>query len=153
MRYFDDFRIGDRFETAGKTVTEAEIIRFALQFDPQPFHLDAEAAKATGFGGLIASGFHTLSLSMSLFFRLRLVEAANLGSPGIDEVRWKQPVRPGDTLTQVAEIIDLTPSRSKPDRGVIRVRHDTFNQHDELVMQVVCMHMLRRRSGAVDGST
>ena len=145
--YFDDFAVGQRFETAAKTVTEAEILDFALQFDPQPFHLDAKAARATQFGGLIASGFHTLSLSMSLFFRMRLLEGANLGSPGIDAVRWLKPMRPGDTVRQVAEVTALKPSTSKPDRGVIWMRHDTVDQAGEVIMTVDCMHMLRRRPG------
>ena len=147
VRYFDDFAIGDRFVTAAKTVTESEILRFAFEFDPQPFHIDAAAAAGTPFGGLIASGFHTLSLSMSLFFRLRLLERPNLGSPGIDEIRWLRPLRPGDTIHQVAEVTDLKRSTSKPDRGVIWMRHDTFNQQDEMIMRLRCMHMLRRRPG------
>ena len=150
VRYFDDFAVGDRFVTASKTVTESEILHFAFEFDPQPFHIDAAAAADTPFGGLIASGFHTLSLSMSLFFRLRLLERPNLGSPGIDEIRWLQPLRPGDTIHQVAEVIDLKRSKSKPDRGVIWMRHDTLNQQNEIIMQLRCMHMLRRRIGAPD---
>ena len=143
--YFEDFALGDRFETAAETVTEADIITFARAYDPQPFHIDPEAAARTRFGGLIASGFHTLAVSFGLFFRTRILEAANLGSPGIDEVRWLRPVRPGDTLRMEAEVCRIRPSRSKPDRGVVWMDHRVFNQRGELVMTVRCMHMLRRR--------
>ena len=143
--YFDDFAVGQRFVTRAMTISEAAILDFAERYDPQPFHLDAEYAKATHFGGLIASGFQTLAVSFALFLRLGLLEIANLGSPGMDEVRWLKPLRPGDTIRQVAEVIEVSPSRSKPDRGVVRMRHDTLNQKDEVIMTAVCMHMLKRR--------
>ena len=142
--YFEDFYTGRKFESGGLTVTESEMLDFALKFDPQPFHLDAVAAKETQFGGLIASGFLTLSVSFSLFFRLRVVEQANLGSPGIEEVRWLKPMRPGDTVHVTAEVTAVRPSQSKPDRGVIWMRLDTYNQRGELIMTVNCMHMLMR---------
>lgn len=146
--HFDDFYVGEKFETAEETVTEADIVGFARVFDPQPFHIDPQAAAGTHFGGLIASGFHTLSLSFALFFRLRLLEAANLGSPGMEDVRWIRPLRPGDRIHVVAEVTALRPSQSKPDRGVVWMRHDTLNQKGELVMSAMCMHMLKRRSTA-----
>lgn len=146
--HFDDFYVGEKFETAEETVTEADIVGFARVFDPQPFHIDPQAAAGTHFGGLIASGFHTLSLSFALFFRLRLLEAANLGSPGMEDVRWIRPLRPGDRIHVVAEVTGLRPSQSKPDRGVVWMRHDTLNQKGELVMSAMCMHMLKRRSTA-----
>jgi len=146
--HFDDFYVGEKFETAEETVTEADIVGFARVFDPQPFHIDPQAAAGTHFGGLIASGFHTLSLSFALFFRLRLLEAANLGSPGMEDVRWIRPLRPGDRIHVVAEVTGLRPSQSKPDRGVVWMRHDTLNQKGELVMSAMCMHMLTRRSTA-----
>jgi len=146
--HFDDFYVGEKFETAEETVTEADIVGFARVFDPQPFHVDPQAAAGTHFGGLIASGFHTLSLSFALFFRLRLLEAANLGSPGMEDVRWIRPLRPGDRIHVVAEVTALRPSQSKPDRGVIWMRHDTLNQKGELVMSAMCMHMLKRRPTA-----
>ncbi|HYM32007.1 MAG TPA: MaoC family dehydratase [Candidatus Cybelea sp.] len=142
--YFDDFQPGQRFESMGLTVTEGQIIDFALRYDPQPFHMDAEAAKKHQFGGLIASGFQTLSLSFSLFFRLRIIEHANLGSPGMEEVRWLKPLRPGDTIHTVVEVLSVKASQSKPDRGVVTMRHDTINQHGELIMTVNCLHMLKR---------
>jgi len=143
--YFDDFKVGLNFRTHGKTVSEAEILQFAMVYDPQPLHMNAETAKDGIHGGLISSGFQTISLSFSLFFRLGILDAANLGSPGFDELRWLKPVRPGDTIWMEAEVTEVKPSRSKPDRGVIFMDHRTVNQNDEVVMTVKCMHMLRRR--------
>lgn len=143
--YFDEFFVGEKFETAAETVSEADIVAFAKVFDPQPFHVDRAAAERTHFHGLIASGFHTLSLSFALFFRMRLLEEANLGSPGMEDVRWVRPLRPGDTIHVVAEVTAQRASQSKPDRGVVWMRHDTINQRGELVMSVNCMHMLKRR--------
>ena len=143
--YFDDFEIGQSFRTHGKTISEAEILQFAMVYDPQPLHMNAESAKEGIHGGLISSGFQTISLSFSLFFRLGILDKANLGSPGFDELRWLKPVRPGDTIWMEAEVTDLKPSRSKPDRGVIFMDHRTVNQNDEVVMTVKCMHMLRKR--------
>ena len=143
--YFDEFFVGEKFETAAETVSEADIVAFAKVFDPQPFHVDRAAAERTHFHGLIASGFHTLSLSCALFFRMRLLEEANLGSPGMEDVRWVRPLRPGDTIHVVAEVTAQRASQSKPDRGVVWMRHDTINQRGELVMSVNCMHMLKRR--------
>ncbi|MBT3700722.1 MAG: MaoC family dehydratase [Alphaproteobacteria bacterium] len=143
--YFDDFEIGRTFRTHGKTISEAEILTFAMVYDPQPLHMNAESAKDGIHGGLISSGFQTISLSFSLFFRLGILDAANLGSPGFDELRWLKPVRPGDTIWMEAEVTQVKPSKSKPDRGVIFMDHRTVNQNDEVVMTVKCMHMLRRR--------
>ena len=143
--YFDDFAIGDRFTSDAVTVTETAILRFAREFDPQAFHIDALRAGETQFGGLIASGFHALALSFGTFFRLGVVNFANLGSPGIDQVRWLKPLRPGDTIYTIAEVTRLKVSNSKPDRGVIWMRHETVNQSGDVIMTVTCMHMLRRR--------
>ncbi len=143
--YFDEFSVGDRFESAARRVTEIEIINFAEDFDPQFFHTDPEAAKASRFEGLVASGMHTLSLSMGQFFRTRVLEGVNLGSPGMDELRWLRPLRPGDSLRQIFEVTKLKASTSKLDRGVIWMRHDTLNQRDELIMQFTCLHIAMRR--------
>ena len=148
-RFFDDFRLGEVFETERRTVSEAEIVRFAEEFDPQAFHTDPIIAKNSRFNGLVASGMHTLSLSMGQFFRSGVLIEANLGSPGIDELRWLLPLRPGDSLRQRFEVTELTPSKSKPDRGLVRMRHDTLNQRDELIMQFSCMHIAKRRPSAV----
>ncbi len=148
IRYFEDFSVGERFESEARRLEEEDILAFARDFDPQFFHADPERAAASHFGGLIASGLHTLSVSMGQFFRLRLLEDANLSSPGIDELRWLRPVRPGDAIRQKVEVLECRPSRSKPDRGLIVMRHDTVNQRDEVVMTFTCMHLLLRRPQA-----
>lgn len=142
--FFDDLYTGQRFVTPGMTVSESQILDFARVYDPQPFHIDAEAARATEFGGLIASGFHTLSLSFSLFFRLGIFARANLGSPGMEEIRWLKPLRPGDTIHAEAEVTALRASQSKPDRGIVTMRHDTFNQDGALILTVTCLHRLKK---------
>ncbi len=147
-RYFEDFKPGDRFESVGKTLSEAEIIDFAFRFDPQPFHIDVEAAKDSIYGGLIASGFHTLAVGFRMLWQTGVFSACNLGSPGMDELRWLKPVRPGDTLRTVAEVVEVRPSSSKPDRGTCRVKYTIFNQDDEAVMSMTVVKILARRPDA-----
>ena len=145
--YFDDFRVGDRFESPGMTVTEGQIIDFAMQFDPQVFHLDAEAAKRTIYGGLIASGIHTIALTFRLFLMAGALNAENsLGSPGFDELRWLRPVRPGDTLRAVGEVFELRPSKSQADRGIVRFNYSALNQRGEKVFSVIGNQIVRRRT-------
>lgn len=144
-RYFEDFKPGDRIATAGVTLTESEMIDFARRYDPQLFHVDAEAAKASIFGGLVASGFLTMAVTFRLFYATGALGNANLGSPGFEEVRFLKPVRPGDTLRAVVEVIDARPSQSKPDRGILRFRYRAYNQHGEEVMSYVCPQLVRRR--------
>lgn len=144
--YFDDLHPGQLFVTPAVTVSEAQILDFARVYDPQPFHIDRVAAAQTEFGGLIASGFQTLSLSFAQFFRLGVFAAANLGSPGMEEVRWLLPLRPGDTIHAEAEVTALKASQSKPDRGVVTMRHDTINQDGRLILTVTCLHRLKRRA-------
>jgi acyl dehydratase len=147
--YFEDLAVGQSFVTAATEISAADIIDFARRFDPQEFHLDAAAAAASSFGGLVASGLHTLSLSFRLFFDLRLWPEAILGSPGMREVQWLKPLRPGDRIHAVATIVELKRSQSKPDRGVVTMRHDTFNQSGERIMTALCLHLLRlREAGA-----
>ena len=148
--YFDDFQIGDRFASGGLTVTERAILDFARLYDPQPFHIDGNTAPDGPFGGLIASGIHTVTLSMALFFGLDIVQHAGLGSPGIDGIRWHHPLRPGDTIRITADVTKLHLSRSRPDRGVVWMDHETINQADTVIMTAQVMHMLRRRP-ALDG--
>src|SRR5947209_16277371 len=143
--FFEDFAVGQRFETESIAVTEAEITAFARQFDPQYFHLDPAAAAKSAFGGLVASGLHTLSLTMRLFFELNLWERAIIGSPGLEHVRWLLPLRPGDTIRAPAEVVAVRRSASKPDRGIVSMHHRTFNQRDELIHATICLHMLRLR--------
>src|SRR4029450_9699901 len=146
--YFEDFTPGREFRTDGATITEAQILDFALAFDPQPFHLDAEAAKQSIFGGLIASGFHTMALTFRLFAQTRALAACSLGSPGVDELRWLRPVRPGDTLRAVVRVAEQRPSSSKPDRGIARLQWTTLNQAGEPVLTMTSMQLVRRRPGA-----
>ncbi len=143
--YLDDLRVGLLGEYGSYTVSREEIIAFARAYDPQPFHVDDEAAKRSIYSGLIASGWHTASVAMRLVVDGFLTNAASLGSPGVDQLRWLKPVRPGDTLSVRVEILEITPSRSKPDRGSIRVTYDTLNQHREVVLALTCAMMFARR--------
>ena len=144
-RYFDDFKVGERFGSKGVTLTEAEIINFALAYDPQPFHLDTVAAAESPFGGLIASGLQTFALGWRMFLQEGLFSACSLGSPGIDELRWTAPVRPADTLRTEAEVIETRPSGSKPDRGTLRMAYRITNQRGETVLTMIIVHILKRR--------
>ena len=146
--YFEDFTPGREFRTDGVTITEGQILDFALAFDPQPFHLDAEAAKETIFGGLIASGFHTMALTFRLFAQTRALAACSLGSPGVDELRWLRPVRPGDTLRATVTVQEQRPSTSKPDRGIVRLLWTALNQRGEPVLTMTSMQLVKRRASA-----
>lgn len=143
-RYLDDFQPGEIFRTPGVTLSEADIIDFAWRYDPQPFHLDAIAAAQSPYGGLIASGFQTLAICFRLFIQNGMLAAASIGSPGIDELRWLAPVRPGDTLHCTVEVLELRPSRSKPDRGIARFRYQAVNQNGEAVLSFIVNHLLKR---------
>ncbi len=149
--YLDDFAPGDRFESAGKTFTEAEIVDFAFRYDPQPIHIDVEAAKGSPYGGLIASGFHTMAVGFRMLWQTGVFNACSLGSPGLDEVRWLLPVRPGDTLRTAVEVVETRPSSSKPDRGICRVKYTILNQRDEAVMTMTAVHIFARRPGTDAG--
>ena len=145
-RYLDDLFPGQHFKTPGITLTEADIIDFALRYDPQPFHLDANAAAESPYGGLIASGFQSLALCFRLFIQSGMLAESSLGSPGIDELRWLAPVRPGDTLHTEIEVIEVRPSKTKPDRGIARLRYHAVNQRGEVVLTLIINHLLRRRT-------
>ena len=145
-RYFDDFEVGERIVTRGVTLTESLIIDFALSYDPQPFHIDAEAAKASNYAGLIASGFQTFALAFRMVLETGVFRACGMGSPGCDELRWLKPVRPGDTLHSELEVIEKSPSRSKPDRGMIRIKYHVKNQRGEDVLSFMSLQLARRRS-------
>ncbi|MGB0955189.1 MAG: MaoC family dehydratase [Panacagrimonas sp.] len=119
FRYFEDFTVGEVIELGCISTTEQEIIEFAEQFDPQYFHLDKEKAKASMFGGLVASGWHGCGLLMRLMVDGMAKHSSSMGSPGVDEIRWLKPVRPDDPLTGTYQVLDVKPSRSKPDRGVV----------------------------------
>lgn len=143
--YLEDFRPGDQFSSPGITVTEGMIIEFALTYDPQPFHLDSEAALVSHFGGLVASGIQTLALGFRALMQLGIFSACGMGSPGLDELRWLRPVRPGDTLRSQVEIVEVRPSRSKPDRGIVVMAFRIRNQHDEAVLTMRNVQIARRR--------
>lgn len=144
-RYFDDFEAGERFVSRGVTLSESQILDFALTYDPQPFHLDRTAAEASPYGGLIASGFQTLALAFRMFYQEKVINACAMGSPGMSELRWLAPVRPGDTLRTEAEVMATRPSRSKPDRGSVEMAFSVRNQRDEVVMTFRTTIILARR--------
>ena len=145
VRYWEDFKPGQVIELGSRTIDKDSILGFAREFDPQPFHTDEEAARRTIFGGLIASGWHTGSLSMRLFYDGLIKDVVSLGSPGFDELRWVKPVRPGDTLSARFTVLECIASRSKPDRGVIRALLETRNQQGEVVMSITAVNIFGRR--------
>ena len=145
MRYFEDFAEGDEVELGSKMVTREEILDFARQFDPQPFHVDEDAAAASPFGGLIASGWHTMAIFMRLYVDAILLDSASLGSPGVEELRWLKPVRPGDTLTGRSRVLWTKPSERDPNRGTVFSESELVNQDGEVVMRLRARGLFRRR--------
>ena len=147
-RYFEDYIPGAVFEYGEIRVDEAEIIEFARRFDPQDMHVDPEAAARGRFGGLIASGWHTAAMMMRLVVENFLPKKASLGSPGIDELRWLRPVRPGDVLRLRVTVLEATRSRSRLDRGVVRSLMEVLNQDGEVVMSLKPMNIIASRSAS-----
>ena len=148
QRYFEDLKVGDRFRSGTYKVTEEQIVSFAREFDPQPFHLDPAVARQTMFKGLIASGWHTAAITMRLFVQtLNFAEGA-IGL-GVDELRWPNAVRPGDVLQVETEIVDLRESRSKPSHGIVRIRNVTTNQRGEVVQTMFASALVLRRSDRI----
>jgi acyl dehydratase len=147
--YFEDFTVGERIVTRGVTLTEASIVDFGQQFDPQPFHVDATAAAESPYGGLIASGFHTAALCFRLFVDQGRLADCSLGSPGIEQLRWLAPVRPGDTLHAEVEVAAARRSGSRPDRGLVTLDYRTENQHGDTVLTMRIVHLLGCRPDAV----
>jgi acyl dehydratase len=145
LLYFDDLKVGDTFTTATQSVTAEDILRFAKEFDPQPFHLDDAAARKTMFGGLAASGWHTASITMRLLVTSG-PKLANgiLGAGG--EIEWKTPTRPGDVLHVDSEVVECIASRSRPDRGIVVLRSRTVNQRGEVVQTLTAKLMVSRRA-------
>ena len=143
--YFEDYRAGSVHESGPIAVEQKEIISFAKRFDPQVFHTEPESAKKTVYGGLIASGWHTCSLMMRLFADNFLSKVASLGSPGIDELRWDKPVRPGDELSIRVTVLESRRSRSKPDRGIVLSLIEVMNQVGEVVMSMKAVNLFLRR--------
>ena len=145
-RWFEDYMPGTVHDLGSVAVDEQEVIAFARQFDPQPFHLDKERAEKSAFGGLIASGWHTACMTMRLIVDRYLSEVSSEGSPGIDELRWLRPVRPGDQLTVKITILDARRSRSRPERGIVRSQIETLNQDEEIVMHLTSTIFIRCRN-------
>jgi acyl dehydratase len=145
--YLEDFAPGQVLESPPRTLTKEEIVGFARQYDPQPFHTDEAAAKHSFYGELIASGWQTIAIMMRLMWDTFLANTVSLGSPGCDEIRWLKPVRPGDTLRARFTVTEVIPSRSKPDRGIVRTFTEMLNQRGEVVMTVRGLGMFGRRPG------
>ena len=148
MRHWEDFTAGDVTDIGPITVSEQEIVEFASRYDPQYFHVDPAAAQDGPFGGLIASGWHTASLFMGMFVRAILLDTASLGSPGIDELRWLAPVRPGDTLHGRVTVDEVRESSKDPSRGTVITTSEVFNQDDVLVMRIRARGFFARRTSA-----
>ena len=145
FHYFEDFHPGDAMTLGSHRITEGEIIAFARDYDPQLFHTDPEAARRSTFGGLVASGWHSCTLFMRLLVDGLLKESSALASPGVDEIRWLKPVRPGDVLEARLTVLDATPSRSKPDRGLVKHACEMSNQRGEVVMTMRTLALFGRK--------
>ena len=146
-RYFEDYTTGAVYEFAERAeISEADIIRFANEFDPQYFHTDPEAAKNSIYKGLIASGGQTVALTFRLYIKNFLPGKASLGSPGMDEVRWFKPLRPGDVLRVRVSILEAKPSQSKNDRGTVTSLVETINQNDEVIMSYKAINIMLKRN-------
>jgi acyl dehydratase len=151
--YFDDFEVGQVFETDRYIVRRSDILAFAERFDASPYHLDDDAAKAVGLPGIVASGFHTLSLSFKLFFELHLWDEAVMPSPGIDKVRWLKPLFPDETVWVRATVLDAKISKSKGDRGIVTMLHELLaTTSQDPLLTVEAMHRLRLRPGDLQTS-
>ena len=146
--YWEDFAPGWRYESPPRTLTAGEIVAFAREYDPQSYHTDEQAARSTPFGGLIASGWHTCSIAMRLMCDGYLLRTSCIGSPGLEELRWLKPVRPGDALRLRSTVLEQTPSRKDPARGTVKFRWEVLNQKDEVVCSMTGRQLYRRRSPA-----
>jgi acyl dehydratase len=145
-RWFEDYKPGAVYEFGYATLTTEELVDFATRFDPQPIHVDPVYAAAGPFGGLIASGWHTTALFMGMFVRSILLDSASMGSPGVEEIRWTAPVRPGDRLTGRVTVTDVQPSSKRPDRGTVFTTSEVRNQDGVVVMTLKARGFFRRRS-------
>ncbi len=145
MRYLEDITVGQVFQSDPVTVTAEEIVEFATKYDPQYFHIDEEAAKTSIYGGLIASGWHTCAVTQQLRYACFIKDTAAMGSPGMDELRWLRPMRPGDRLSIRITVQEVRPSTSKPDRGIVRSLSEILNQDGEIVSTMHGLTMIRRR--------
>lgn len=143
--YFEDFEPGMTFELGERTLSKEEILAFAREFDPQPFHVDEEAAAESPFGGLVASGWHTAVVFMRLYADNLLYRTASMGSPGVEELRWLKPVRPGDTLSARLTVLDTEPSSRNAGRGTVYLYSEVFNESGETVMSMKARGLFARR--------
>jgi len=146
--YFEDFTVGRRFETDERTIGEEEIISFGKSYAPLPYHTDPDAAKESMFGGLVAAGFQTAAISFGLFIDSGIFSACAMGSPGLDRLRWRRPVRPGDRLRVVATLLEASPAGEGKTRNFVKFLIETFNQDDEIVLEAHTMHYVRSRPAA-----
>ena len=144
-KYFEDYEVDRVYKLGSVQVELAEVIEFATRYDPQYFHIDENRAKESIYGGVIASGWHTASMMMRVFADNFLSDVSSMGSPGLDELRWHLPVRPGDTLFVSAIVLETRLSKSKPDRGVMRTRTEVHNQNNELVLSSTAVNFMRRQ--------
>ncbi len=147
--YWEDFEVGHESTYGEHTVTQEEIIEFGLEFDPQPFHVDPEAAADSPYGGLIASGWQTAALFMRMLVDNVLSGSASMGSPGVESLRWKRPVHAGDTLHARTCVLEKRPSKTRPDLGLVKNRFEVVNQHDESVLEMVSFGMFLRNPAAM----
>ncbi len=145
MKYFEDFEVGQSLDCGSKTFGKEEMVEFARQFDPQPFHIDEEKAAHSIFGGLIASGWHTCAACMRLIVDALVSNTVSMGSPGVDSIRWLKPVRPGDTVRVRATVIEAEPSKSRPDRGRLVFAYEVSGRGGEPVMTMRAIAILGRR--------
>ena len=143
--FFEDFEVGQVYETGTQTLDEQEIIEFGLKYAPVPYHTDPEAAKETSFGTLVAAGYQTAAVTFGLFARTGALSLSGMGSPGVDKLRWKRPVKAGDTLRARAHIVGVSPAEKEGGRDGVRIRYDTLNQNDEIVMTLTSLHFIKRR--------
>ena len=148
QRWFEDYTVGESFEFGDYLITASEIVEFARRYDPQPFHVDAAAAAESHFGGLIASGWMTGSVLMRLVVDHFVAPSSSMGSPGLEQIRWRVPVRPGDRLSARVTVLESRASKSKPDRGSLLLRQEAINQTGEVVMSLEGWALIRRRSTA-----
>jgi len=145
LRYFEDFRVGDVYELGARSLTQESMIAFAREYDPQPFHVDPEAAKRSVFGTLIASGWQTVGVYMSLLVVGLLNDTPSMGSPGVEGIQWLKPVRPGDRLHARLRVVETIPSKSRPDRGIVKSQGEMLNDDGDLVMTIHATSFIGRR--------
>jgi acyl dehydratase len=147
LRYFEDFAVGEVYELGVRSLSQEQIIAFARDYDPQPFHVDPMAAKSSMFGTLIASGWQTIAVFMSLLVNGLLNDTASMGSPGVENIQWLKPVKPGDRLAGRIRVLESIPSKSRPDRGIVKTQGEMTNQNGDLVMTIRAVNFFGRRPG------